>query len=120
MLTFMITLDGPDLIVRRSDDNITEHSGNDGSGVGVTPHQHDFCTDEISGASDDGPFGVPSKDDDGTWPTPSALKRGHSFGGGFESNVDMGKDSDSDSESEHAGRGPGMRERGKCNTTTNV
>jgi hypothetical protein len=113
-LETMIALDGPDLIVRRSDDTVTVHSGNDGSGVGATPHQHDFHADEISGASDDGPIGALSEDNDGTWPTPSALKKGHSFGGGFES--DMGKDSDS--ESEHAERG--MRERGERNTTTNV
>jgi hypothetical protein len=90
------------------------HSGNNDSGVGTTSHQHDFHADKISGASDNGPVGVLSEDNDRTWLTPSALKKGHSFGGGFKS--DMGKDSNL--ESEHAERG--MRERGKCNTTTNV
>jgi hypothetical protein len=90
------------------------HSENDDSGVDTTPYQHDFCVNKISKTSNNGPIGALSEDNDGTWLTPSALKKGHSFGGRFKSN--MGKDSNL--ESEYAERG--MRERGECNTTTNV
>ena len=111
-LETMITLDGPNLIVRHSDDTVAVRSGDDGLDVG--PHQPDFRADEISGESDGDPAGVPSEDGDRTWPTPSALEKGHSFRGGFEGDTD----GDSDPESEHAKRSLG--ERGEYNRTTGV
>ncbi len=111
-LETMIELDGSNLIVRHSDDAVSVSSSNDIFDVDedATPCQRDFCADKIS---EDEPVGVPSEAVDEPWPTPSALKKGHSFRDADQSDMDR----DSNSESEQAERG--TRERGS-NTTTNM
>lgn len=70
----------------------------------ATPRQRDFRADETSDAPEDEPAEVSSEVDDEPWPTPSALKKGHSFNDTFQRDTD----SDSNSEREHiSGMGDG-------------
>ena len=117
-LETIIQLDGPNVLVRHSDDTVTVSSAINNSGVDedTTPHESDFRVDKISEPPEDKPTGVPSKVDNNAWPTPSALKKGHSSQDTFEAYVDM--DSDSNLESEWTERN--IRERGKYNVTTSM
>ena len=119
-------------------------SSNNNLDVDATSPQYNFCTDEISEVSEDGPVEllsnvdngpvrVPSNVDDGPVKvlsdisngsikvlcdvdnTPSALKKGHSFREPFQSDTD----GDSDLENEQAIRGMGGRD-GHDTTTSMV
>lgn len=80
-LETMIKLDGHNLIVHHSDGTVTAPSGNGGADTDVTPYQHDFRADDLSGASADEPVEAMSEADDepAPWETLSALQKGHSF-----------------------------------------
>jgi hypothetical protein len=85
--------DGSVIVVARTDDGLP--SNDEDMGEDVTPRQRAFRADEMPEESDDGPAG-----DSEPWPTPAALKKGHSFRKAFVNDTDV--DSDSGSESEHS------------------
>ena len=79
----------------------------------ATPRQRDFRADELSDAPEDEPVEVSSEVDDEPWPTPSALKKGHSSNDTFQRDTD----SDSNSDSEHISS---MGDGGEYHMTTMV
>lgn len=111
-LETMINLDQRNLTVRRSDGTVTVSSTNEDSDADEdsTPRRRDFRADEISEPSEGEPMGVPSEVDE----TPSALKKGRSFGDAFQ------PDMDSDSNSESGQDEEDMRGGSESNTTISV
>ena len=113
----MIQLDGPNLIVRHSDDSVSNNVlGMDDMDEDATPCQRDFRADEISGASDDEPVEALSDVEDAPWLTPSALKKGHLLQNAFQSDMD----SDSNPEGEQAEANERGTRGGGSKTTINM
>ena len=111
-LETIINLDQRNLTVQRSDGTVTVSSTNKDLDVDkdLTPYRYDFHVDEISEPSEGEPMGVPSEVDE----TPSALKKGRSFGDAFQ------PDMDSDSNLESRQDEEDMRGGSESNTTISV